>query len=69
MNVSELITKLQKYPPDLLVTVDGYEGGVTELKPEYIEHTKVIPNTNHRYCGEHTPDKLKGTLNVLNIGR
>ena len=30
MNVKALIAELQKYDEDLLVIVDGYEGGVTE---------------------------------------
>ena len=30
MNVKALIAELQKYDENLLVVVDGYEGGVTE---------------------------------------
>jgi len=36
--VAELIEKLKLYPPDALVVVDGYEGGLSNL---IIRHTRV----------------------------
>jgi hypothetical protein len=31
MTVKELIARLQELPPDCMVTVNGYEGGVDEV--------------------------------------
>ena len=33
MNVQQLIEELQKYPPEMRVIVDGYEGGYNDCKP------------------------------------
>jgi len=32
MNVQQLIEELQKYPPEIRVIVDGYEGGYSDLE-------------------------------------
>lgn len=39
MKVKDLILRLQACDPDLMVVVDGYEGGLTELEnlTDYIE--------------------------------
>lgn len=47
MNISDLITALSQFPPDLEVHVDFYEGGfrpVSELKPAIL-----LENVNSEY--------------------
>lgn len=77
MTVRELIERLQKVDPDLTVTVDGYEGGVSETINIEIVHVATNVNT-HIYLGEHEPLHGSGTCEVygnynvkpvLNIGR
>lgn len=43
MKVKDLIEKLQKFDPELPVMVDGYEGGIGELK----EPREVIAVLNY----------------------
>ena len=52
MKVKELIEKLQALDPELLVVVDGYEGGVKEAG--YVELETVVLNVHKEwYYGEH----------------
>lgn len=52
MNVRELIEKLQQYPPDHRVFVDGYEGGIADV--EKISVISVKLNVNEEwYYGAH----------------
>lgn len=65
MNIKELIDKLQTYPPETMVVVSGYEGGVHEVNhPELI---KIKTNVNTAwYYGEHEQDE-KGDTPALHI--
>lgn len=52
MNVKELIAKLATLDPNMAVTVDGYEGGVTENI--HIYPVRVRCNVNDEgFYGEH----------------
>lgn len=44
MRVGELIKLLQNIDPMRFVYVDGYEGGLVELQPEYVEQLMVKQN-------------------------
>lgn len=52
MNVQELRSVLDGYPDDMLVTVDGYEGGITQdITPVSVD---VLLDVNTEgYYGEH----------------
>ena len=66
MKVKELIEKLQKFDPELLVMVEGYEGGVDY--PEEPYQTPVRLNRNdewyygrhevHHITDEHSPNAM-----------
>lgn len=52
MTVKELIEKLQQFDDQLMVVIDGYEGGVDEPK----DPVEVIIKMNHHkewYYGKH----------------
>jgi len=54
MNVQQLIEELQKYPPEMRVIVEGYEGGYSDCKPP--ESTRIRLNVHARdkwYYGRH----------------
>lgn len=53
MTVGELIAKLQAYDQDMMVVVDGYEGGVEEVR--FVQTTDIALNYNGGvwYCGKH----------------
>jgi hypothetical protein len=52
MTAAELIEKLQKYPPDMLVTRPGYEGGLCDIT--YDEEIEVYLDYNTQwYYGPH----------------
>lgn len=52
MKVKELIEKLQALPPDMMVIVDGYEGGVNETSDVAVE--TIALNVNQEwYYGAH----------------
>lgn len=54
MKVRELIEKLQQFDPEMMVVLDGYEGGVDELK--YVQSANVALNFNEEgYYGKHEP--------------
>ena len=54
MNVQQLIEELQKYPPEMRVIVDGYEGGYSDCNPP--ESTRIRLNVHEEdkwYYGRH----------------
>ena len=54
MTVDELIRILETYPPDLRVVVQGYEGGVDDLKAGLLLVRDIRLNVNSRwYYGRH----------------
>jgi hypothetical protein len=55
MTIKDLIAKLSEYPQNTIVSVDGYEGGVTDFIGIHL--SSVILNQNEeRYYGEHESD-------------
>jgi hypothetical protein len=53
MKVKELIEKLQKFDPELLIMVQGYEGGVDYPNEPYECLVQLNVNTEHWYYGDH----------------
>jgi len=53
MNVRELILKLREFDGDLMVVVDGYEGGVNELKQVLPEEIVLNVHEEYGYFGKH----------------
>lgn len=60
MTVAELIKALSRCPDDLMVVVNGYEGGYTEIIK--LEQINLNLNVNSEsYYGPHdTPDRDEG---------
>lgn len=52
MKVKELIEKLQTFDPEILVMVDGYEGGLSDAK-DPVECKVVLDYHEHSYYGKH----------------
>jgi ABC-type Fe3+-hydroxamate transport system substrate-binding protein len=53
MKVKELIEQLQKFDPEQIVVVDGYETGYDEVKETHlIENLKKLPDNKAYYDGE-----------------
>lgn len=53
MTVKELKEKLKDIPDDIIVVVDGYEGGQQDIKK--IEIKDLVLNANKcEYCGPHS---------------
>ena len=52
MTISELITELQKYPQDIMVVVNGYEGGYVEKINIHGGFIKLNVN-KQEYYGPH----------------
>ena len=46
MTVAELIEILQEYPKDIIVAVDGYEGGIVDLAVNNIRSRRVLVDYN-----------------------
>lgn len=69
MTVQELREALAAYPPNMPVTVDGYEGGHTEYLD--IRKLRLVPaGKDVTWEGELTvPSNKKHGKPVLNIGR
>lgn len=53
MTVGELIAKLQAYEQDMMVVVDGYEGGVKELVLVYPTEVILDYHKGMSYYGQH----------------
>jgi len=52
MKVKELIEQLQKFDPETLVMVDGYEGGYSDISDIYKVPIKLNYH-KHWYYGKH----------------
>lgn len=66
MIIKELIEELQKYNPDLLVYLSGYEGGLDDLN--YIKDAYVIRDTNKEwYYGRHTESRISDISETYTI--
>ncbi len=67
MKIKDLIAKLQELDQELLVVVDGYEGGVTEQIT--IRKVKIDLNVNQEwYYGEHE-ESQNGKVAAILLGR
>jgi len=54
MKVKELIEQLQKFDPEQIVVVDGYETGFDEVHHvQYIAGLKKLPDDKAYYDGEY----------------
>ncbi len=54
MKVKELIEQLQKFDPEDIVVVDGYETGFDEVKEvDYLVGLKKLPTNKAYYDGEY----------------
>jgi hypothetical protein len=53
MTVGELIAKLQEFDQDMMVVVDGYEGGVDELRHVQTASIALGYNVEGWYYGDH----------------
>jgi hypothetical protein len=54
MNVQQLIEELQKYPPEMRVIVEGYEGGYSDLEKVCVEPIQLNVHGEDRwYFGRH----------------
>lgn len=52
MIVKELKEKLSKYPDDMSIVIDGYEGGVDDM--DRIKEVEIVRNVRHSdYEGPH----------------
>ena len=58
MTNAELIEFLQKFPPEMRVIVDGYEGGFTDLTEEkiFFQDINVNAQLGESWVGEHDHD-------------
>jgi hypothetical protein len=57
MKIKDLILELQKQSPESLVVVDGYEGGVEEVKT--VRQVTIALNVSEEwYYGPHEIDRL-----------
>jgi predicted AAA+ superfamily ATPase len=72
MKVKELIEKLQKFDPEIIVVVDGYEDGVNEPQDPCIININLNVNEEW-YYGKHqtvyTEDKNKGDCQEIYLAR
>jgi hypothetical protein len=53
MKVKHLILNLQQCDPEAIVVVDGYEGGVSELKRTVEVEIALDVNAGRSYYGRH----------------
>lgn len=66
MKVGELIKRLEKLPQDARVMVDGYEGGLCELRAPSITVHKCRLNVNKKdWNGPHAIDATGKALAVV----
>ena len=52
MKVKDLIVRLQQFDPELVVFIDGYEGGIEEVESTN-EHTIALNCNEDWYYGSH----------------
>jgi hypothetical protein len=63
MKVKELIEQLQKFDPEQIVIVDGYETGYDEVKEiKYLSGLKKLPEDKAWYDGEYQKASSFGWL-------
>lgn len=66
MKVKELIKALKKQDPEKMVVIQGYEGGVDEVRG--VEPIKIKLNANTAwYYGKHQPDEKRGDCDAIHI--
>jgi hypothetical protein len=66
MKVKELIEQLQKFDPEQIVVVDGYETGYDEVKKLYhIAGLSKLPDDKAYYDGEYQKADCSGEENEL----
>jgi len=54
MNVQQLIEELQKYPPEMRVIVNGYDGGYSDLESLKTKQIRLnVHNKNEWWMGRH----------------
>jgi hypothetical protein len=53
MKVRELIEQLHQLDPEMLVVIDGYEGGADEPKSVTVVRIALNYNTGSLYYGKH----------------
>lgn len=54
MNVQQLIEELKKYPPEMRVIVNGYEGGYIDLEKVYVQSIRLnVHRKDDWYYGRH----------------
>jgi hypothetical protein len=53
LTVKQLIEELSKYPSDMPVMVDGYEGGYNAVVPEKIYLAEVHYHPREAYYGDY----------------
>ncbi|MEO6455593.1 MAG: hypothetical protein ABIN97_16045 [Ginsengibacter sp.] len=66
MTASELISELQKLPPDVKVVIRGYEDGynnILELKPVRIKQTP----DSHWYVGEYDDSTDEDAVEAVDL--
>jgi len=69
MKVKELILRLQACDPELIVVVDGYEGGVTEVQ-NIVDRKPLKLNVNEDWWyGEHEIDSADHDCFAVYISR
>lgn len=69
MTVRDLIERLSKFNFDLVVCVDGYEGGVQDLLSDNVREIGVDLDVNEMDCvGPHEENKNSSIRRLL-IGR
>jgi hypothetical protein len=74
MKVKELIEQLQKFDPEQIVVVDGYETGYDEVKEVvYIAGLTKLPDNKPYYDGEYQEFskflEIKETTNAVYLPR
>ena len=67
MTVKELITELQKQPPDTRVVVSGYEQGFDDISR--LASISIAPKPNAKEWEGLWQDEESGELAVLLFGR
>jgi hypothetical protein len=67
MKVKDLIAALQQFDPDDMVVVNGYEGGLDEVRRVYGLRVKINYHRSE-YFGPHEPND-SGNANVVYVGK
>ncbi len=72
LTIADAIEKLRQYPPDMIILVDGYEGGYDN--PIITEEFVVLLKSHHDFEGpyasfEQEGGTVCGYMNALVFGR